>query len=116
MTQFPKTEKGRLVIAVSLFLSIVALTILTLTTGCTINLLGDGELALGMRNTNEVFVRHDAGDDRESDASIILTEDLWSLIKRVVEKTEEDQNVETSTYLGDGPNSAWAFDGVSDPQ
>lgn len=60
-----------------------------LSSGCTIHLHGEGEIAAGMRNTNEVFLRHSADGDKQgslSECGTTLNPKTWDWIN---DKTEE---------------------------
>lgn len=97
-----------------LILSSLGLTFTScLAGGCIIHLTGEGEVAVGMRNTNEVYLRHEVdGDKMESTSAsgMKLNQETWDWINDRNDEPDENKNDPCSPD-GDGPSGIDPSDG-----
>jgi len=88
-----------------LMLAVMSLGVGVSSCGCIIPLQGAGEVAIGMRNTNEIYVRSTVdGDkmDNKSSAAIQLLPETWEWINK--DRSDETKSEDSpGDPDGDGP-------------
>lgn len=91
-------DYGAIVKELMLVLASLGLSVSScLGTGCIVMLEGEGEVGIGMRNTNELYMRHEVDGDKKgltSRAEATLSEQAWSWAKtyRSEDATDEDSD------------------------